>query len=152
MIIRLWQLKDLLSVHFESPNYLSFERAKTLNSKLGDNRLTIPIHPLAQQLIDKYKNKGEIDLGYSFSYKNLQRFINRGLKKMGQYLELSSGICFYSARKTFVQFAFELGIPDGVIDYCLGHSDKSNLHKGQTETSGNSYKQSDRLCEQSGEV
>ena len=34
-------------------------------------------------------------------------------------------MCFYSARKTFAQFASELGIPDGVIDYCLGHSDKN---------------------------
>lgn len=32
---------------------------------------------------------------------------------------------YYSARKTFAQLASELGIPDGVIDYCLGHSDKS---------------------------
>lgn len=118
-------LKDMLSVCFNDSGYLSFERAKTLHSKRGDNTLTIPIHPLARQIIDKYENKGKIELGYSFSYKNLQRFINRSLKKIGNNLELSSTICFYSARKTFAQFASELGIPDGVIDYCLGHSDKS---------------------------
>ena len=118
-------LKDLLSVRFDNSNFLSFERIKTLHSKRGDNRLTIPIHPAARQLIGKYEKKGKIELGYSFSYKNLQRFINRSLKKMKEKLELSSDICFYSARKTFAQFASELGIPDGVIDYCLGHSDKS---------------------------
>ena len=32
---------------------------------------------------------------------------------------------FYSARKTFAQFASELGIPDSVINYCLGHSDQN---------------------------
>lgn len=31
----------------------------------------------------------------------------------------------HSARKSFAQYASEIGIPDGVIDYCLGHSDKS---------------------------
>lgn len=118
-------LKDLLSVHFNDSNYLSFERPKTAHSKRGDSRLTILIHPWAIQIIDKYKNKGKIDLGYSFSYQNMQRFINRGMKKMGKNLDINSPICFYSARKTFAQFASELGILDGVIDYCLGHSDKS---------------------------
>lgn len=47
------------------------------------------------------------------------------MKKMRKSLEINSTVCFYSARKTFAQFASELGIPDGVIDYCLGHSDKS---------------------------
>ncbi len=117
-------LKDLLSVHFDG-SILSFQRTKTVHSKRSDGKLTIPIHPLATQIIDKYKNKGRIDLGYSFSYQNMQRFINRGMKKMGKNLNISSTICFYSARKTFAQFASELGIPDGVIDYCLGHSDKS---------------------------
>ena len=118
-------LKDLLSVHFDNSNYLSFERSKTSRSKRGDSRLTIPIHAVAAQIIDKYLKKGKIDLGYSFSYQNLQRFINRGTKKMRKSLEINSTVCFYSARKTFAQFASELGIPDGVIDYCLGHSDKS---------------------------
>lgn len=117
-------LKDLLSVHFDG-SILSFQRTKTVHSKRSDGKLTIPIHPLATQIIDKYKNKGRIDLGYSFSYQNMQRFINRGMKKMGKNLNISSTICFYSAHKTFAQFASELGIPDGVIDYCLGHSDKS---------------------------
>ena len=31
---------------------------------------------------------------------------------------------FYSARKSFAQCASEIGIPDSVINYCLGHSDK----------------------------
>ena len=31
---------------------------------------------------------------------------------------------YYSARKSFAQYASDLGIPDSIIDYCLGHSDK----------------------------
>lgn len=118
-------LKDLLSVRFDGSEYLSFERTKTAHSKRGDGRLTIPIHPNAKEIIDKYIRKSKIDLGYSFSYENLQCFINRCMKKMKMNLGIQSTICFYSARKTFAQFASELGIPDGVIDYCLGHSDKS---------------------------
>ena len=49
-------LKDLLSVHFDNSNYLSFERSKTSRSKRGDSRLTIPIHAVAAQ-IHKQRNE-----------------------------------------------------------------------------------------------
>lgn len=47
------------------------------------------------------------------------------MRELKEYLRIERTLCFYSARKTFAQFASELGIPDGVIDYCLGHSTKS---------------------------
>ena len=47
------------------------------------------------------------------------------MRELKECLGIKQTLCFYSARKTFAQFASELGIPDGVIDYCLGHSDKS---------------------------
>ena len=34
---------------------------------------------------------------------------------------------FYSARKTFAQFASEIGIPYPIIEYCLGHSIKTSI-------------------------
>lgn len=39
-------------------------------------------------------------------------------------LNIKQKVVYYSARKSFAQIAYELGIQDGVIDYCLGHSDK----------------------------
>lgn len=118
-------LKDLLTVNL-SGDVLSFERSKTLNAKTGKTVITIPIHNEAKAIINKYINKkGVLDLGYSYSYPNLQRYINLCMRNLKEYLEIEQTLCFYSARKTFAQFASELGIPDGVIDYCLGHSDKS---------------------------
>lgn len=32
------------------------------------------------------------------------------------------GVVFYSARKSFAQYACDLEIPDAYVDYCLGHS------------------------------
>ena len=66
-----------------------------------------------------------LDLGYSYTYSNLQKYINLCMRELKDRLGIKQTLCFYSARKTFAQFASELGIPDGVIDYCLGHSDKS---------------------------
>lgn len=118
-------LKDLLSVNLSSDT-LSFERAKTLHAKTGKANITIPIHSEARAIINKYINKkGVLDLGYSYTYSNLQKYINLCMRELKDHLGIKQTLCFYSARKTFAQFASELGIPDGVIDYCLGHSDKS---------------------------
>lgn len=118
-------LKDLLSVNL-SGNVLSFERTKTIHAKTGKSNITIPIHEEAKSIITKYiRKKGVLDLGYSYTYPNLQKYINLCMRELKEHLGIKQPLCFYSARKTFAQFASELGIPDGVIDYCLGHSDKS---------------------------
>jgi len=118
-------LKDLLSVNL-SGDVLSFERTKTMHAKTGKTTITIPIHGEAKAIIDRYINKkGFLDLGYSYTYSNLQKYINLCMRELKDHLDIKQTLCFYSARKTFAQFASELGIPDGVIDYCLGHSDKS---------------------------
>ena len=118
-------LKDLINANL-SGDTLMFQRSKTQHSKRGKETSCIPIPSQARQIIDKYiSKKGTLDLGYSYSYRNLQRYINLCMKEMKDYLHIEQTLCFYSARKTFAQFASELGIPDGVIDYCLGHSDKS---------------------------
>ena len=71
------------------------------------------------------KNTGRLDFGYKFTYSNFSRYISRSLVSLAEELSINQKIVYYSAHKTFAQFASELGIPDGVIDYCLGHSDKS---------------------------
>lgn len=118
-------LKDLLTVNL-SGDTLSFERTKTMHAKTGKSNITIPIHEEAKAIIIRYINKKGIwDLGYSYTYSNLQKYINLCMRELKEHLGIKQTLCFYSARKTFAQFASELGIPDGVIDYCLGHSDKS---------------------------
>ena len=108
-------LKDLLSVNLSS-DILSFERTKSLHAKTGKANITIPIHPEARAIINKYINKkGMLDLGYSYTYSNLQKYINLCMRELKDRLGIKQTLCFYSARKTFAQFASELGIPDGVI-------------------------------------
>lgn len=118
-------LKDLLTVNLSS-DILSFERCKTISAKTGKSVIMIPIHNEARAIINKYINKkGVLELGYSYTYSNLQKYINLCMRELKEHLGIKQTLCFYSARKTFAQFASELGIPDGVIDYCLGHSDKN---------------------------
>lgn len=87
----------------------------------------IAIPDIARPIIKEWMNHntGKLDFGYKFSYSNFSRYLTRSIAKLAEELNIKEKVVYYSARKTFAQFASELGIPDGVIDYCLGHSDKS---------------------------
>ncbi len=119
-------LIDLLQVDFRKSE-LEYIRTKVKNTTNGTmvTRLTIP-HS-AQEIAERWMNRntGRLDFGYKFSYDNLIRYITRLLKSLAKNLRITEKVVFYSARKSFAQYASEIGIPDGIIDYCLGHSDKS---------------------------
>lgn len=60
-----------------------------------------------------------------FSYENFNRYIGRTLRKIGKEID-AKRLCYYSARKTFVQYGFELGVPLEVLEYTIGQSMKRN--------------------------
>lgn len=120
-------LADLLQVDFRNVNHVEYVRKKAVNLKQSDQRIVIPIPHAATPIIYRWMNKntGKLDFGYKFTYSNFYRYLTRNLNGMADELNIKEKVVYYSARKSFAQFASELGIPDGVIDYCLGHSDKS---------------------------
>ena len=121
-------LADLMSVDFKSNRkQVVYVRKKAANLKQSDQRIIIPIPEPAKAIITKWMNKntGRLDFGYKFSYSNFSRYLSRSLEILAKEAKVSQKLVYYSARKSFAQYASELGIPDSVIDYCLGHSDKS---------------------------
>jgi site-specific recombinase XerD len=120
-------LADLLNIDFRKTEVIDYIRKKARNLKQGEQRIIIPIPEVAKPIIKEWMNKntGKLDFGYKFTYSNFYRYLTRNLNEMADTLNINQKVVYYSARKTFAQFASELGIPDGVIDYCLGHSDRS---------------------------
>lgn len=120
-------LADLLDIDFRKLPIIEYTRRKARNLKQGDQRIVITIPEIAMPIINEWvnRNTGKLDFGYNFSYSNFYRYLTRSLNALAVDLNINQKVVYYSARKTFAQFASELGIPDGVIDYCLGHSDKS---------------------------
>lgn len=114
---------DLLQVDFRKDN-VDFVRSKTKNNSQGQ-KIVFAIPPQAKDIADRWLKKGRLDFGYQFSYENLLKYVSRNVNKLGEHLELKEHLTYYSARKTFSQIASDLGIPDSIIDYCLGHSDSS---------------------------
>lgn len=120
-------LADLPEVDFRKTDKIEYIRKKARNLKQGEQRIVITIPDIAKPIISEWMNHntGKLDFGYKFTYSNFYRYLTRCLNTLADKLKVNQKIVYYSARKTFAQFASELGIPDGVIDYCLGHSDKS---------------------------
>ena len=120
-------LADIVKIDF-SGNEISYTRQKSKDHKRKDKTTRINIVQEAREIISKYINtKGILDFGYKFSYINLCRYINSCLKRLAKELNIKSNISFYSARKTFAQFAAEIAIPYPIIEYCLGHSIKTSI-------------------------
>ena len=123
-------LIDLLAIDFRGISVLEYVRHKSRNTKTTDRRISFTIQPEAWEIINKWKNRntGRLDFGYKFSYKNFLRYVTRGIKSLAEDLQLPSQkkICYYSARKSFVQHGFDLGISLEVLEYCIGQSVKSN--------------------------
>lgn len=120
-------LIDLLSIDFRNIDKIEYVRTKCKGTTQGKHTIIIPISKQAKELIDRWINKstGKLCFGYKFTYPNFYRFITRSINKMSDILGIKEKVVYYSARKSFAQYASELGIPDSVIDYCLGHSDKN---------------------------
>lgn len=120
-------LIDLLQVNFKGTDTLEYVRVKTRNTVVGTRTISFSIPDPAKVIIDRWMNRntGRLDFGYKFSYPNFSRYITRSLTTLSKNLGITEKVVYYSARKSFAQYASEIGIPDGIIDYCLGHSDKS---------------------------
>lgn len=120
-------LIDLLQIDFRDTEVLEYIRTKTRNTTVGTRAICFTIPEPAKEIIKEWMNRntGRLDFGYRFSYPNFSRYLTRSLASLAKELGIDEKVVYYSARKSFAQYASEIGIPDGIIDYCLGHSDKS---------------------------
>lgn len=105
---------------------LTFVRKKTADKKQGEKEVSITIQPEARAIIDKYaSNLGKLDFGYHYSdYGQFRSFVTKSLNRIGELLGFEKKLMFYSARKTFCQFGFELGVPLYVLEYAIGQTIK----------------------------
>lgn len=120
-------LTDLMDARLDGDT-INFVRKKTAAKKQGEKAVSLAIQPEARTIIDKYITEdGKLDFGYNYSqYEQFRSFVTKGLNKIGEDLGLEKKLMFYSARKTFVQFGQQLGIPLYVLEYAIGQSIKDS--------------------------
>lgn len=120
-------LTDLMDANLDGDT-INFVRKKTAAKKQGEKGVSLTIQPEARVIIDKYITEdGKLDFGYNYSqYEQFRSFVTKGLNKIGEDLGFEKKLMFYSARKTFVQFGQQLGIPLYVLEYAIGQSIKDS--------------------------
>ncbi|WP_303005009.1 tyrosine-type recombinase/integrase [Bacteroides congonensis] len=120
-------LRDLLTYNFKDKDYMRYIRHKTRNSKKGENEIVFTLQPEAKVIIDKYLTKeGYLKFGKYSSYKQIYSLIFRHIGKVSILSGIKKKVIYYSARKTFAQHGYNLGIQIEKIEYCIGHSMKNN--------------------------
>ncbi len=118
-------LTDLLDARLDG-EIMTFVRKKTATRKRGEKSVSITIQPEARAIIDKYiTDDGKLDFGYNYKdYEQFRSFITKALNKIGENLGFEKRLMYYSARKTFVQYGTDLGIPLHILEYAVGQSVK----------------------------
>jgi hypothetical protein len=123
-------LIDLLAHDFREKTVMEYIRTKTKNKKKSNRTVSFSIPREALPLITRYMNKktGQLDFGTTGTYETFKNIVTRDIKRIAKKIGIADWkrCCYYTARKSFVQHGFELGISLEVLEYCIGQSMKSN--------------------------
>lgn len=120
-------LVDMLEYDFNQDE-ICYIRKKTRNTKDGENAVCFSIPDEARPIINKYKDKstGRLIFGRYKTYVSCYNVLARKVKELAKVAGVKHYFTLYSARKSFVQHGFDLGIPLSTLEYCIGQSMKES--------------------------
>ena len=72
------------------------------------------------------KKTGKLVFGQYSSYMSCYNTLTRNMKYLAEAAGVDHYFTLYSARKSFVQHGFDIGIPLSTLEYCIGHSLKED--------------------------
>lgn len=120
-------ITDLLDYNFKGKKQIQYVRKKTEHTKTGNTQICFTIQPEAKSIITKYmKPNGKLEFGKYNTRSKVDNLLHRNMMILASEASINKRISYYTARKSFVQHGFELGIPLETIEYCIGQSMKRN--------------------------
>ena len=113
---------DLLDIDFnEQPDTIHYVRKKTEHSPKMNKYVEFAIPVEAKAIINRYKGKdGHISVSAQQRKTRCHQFFDVNMPKLAEATGIKQ-LIYYSARKSFSQHAFDLGISTSIIDFILGH-------------------------------
>ena len=83
---------------------------------------------LSQAIQKTLENNGGVGMltGSYESYEKVYSLVFRHIGKVTDLAGINRKVSYYSARKTFAQHGYDIGIEIEKIEYCIGHSMKNN--------------------------
>lgn len=120
-------LVDMLAYDFRA-SVVDYIRIKTRNTKDGDRLTSFAIPDEAKPIIKKYMDKktGKLVFGKYKTYVSCYNTLTRKMKVLKDAAGVKHNLTLYSARKSFVQHGYDLGIPLSTLEYCIGQSMKED--------------------------
>ena len=120
-------INDLLQFNFKNRDTIEYIREKTTNTKNGDTQISFSIQEEPNPIINqRMRENGKLNFGFNFTFDNFRKFVTKEIKRLAENIGIESHVVYYSARKSFVQHGFELGISLETLEYCIGQSMKKN--------------------------
>lgn len=122
-------LIDIIGYDFRNHNgIIRYQRKKTLNKKLSSSTTEFSIQPEALAIIERWMNPktGHVADVKEKNYPSFLCGVDYNVKAAAKVLGITRRVSFYTARKSFVQHGFELGIPLETLEYCVGQTMKNN--------------------------
>ncbi len=113
---------DLLDINFnEQRDTLHYVRKKTEHRPKMNKFVEFTIPDEAKEIIKRYKGAdGHIYVSSNQRKTNCHCFFDVNMPKLAEATGIKQ-LIYYSARKSFSQHAFDLGISTSIIDFILGH-------------------------------
>ena len=113
---------DLLKINFnEQVKTIKYVRTKTADIPKVNEYVEFDIPEEAKPIIDRMKGPdGRLAVTEFDRQTTCSPFFRRSFPELRNILGIPN-LIYYSARKSFSQHAYTLGVPESVIDYILGH-------------------------------
>lgn len=115
-------MTDLLDINFnEQTDVIHYIRKKTEHRPKMNKYVEFAIPDEAKAIIKRYKGAdGHISVSSHQRKTNCHYFFDVNMPKLAEATGIKQ-LIYYSARKSFSQHAFDMGISTSIIDFILGH-------------------------------
>ena len=112
---------DLEKINFNGTDTIKYKRTKTADRPKINEFVEFQIPDEAKEIIDRIKGPdGRIQLTAPQRDDVCRQFFRTNMHKLAELTGIPQ-LVYYSARKSFAQHAFQLGIHPSIVDYILGH-------------------------------
>jgi len=135
-------LKDIINLKWSNikDDRIEFIRQKTRKTRKSALKISIPIDNYIQEFLSKYGQPGgdyilalynsiQDPVIRYYQVKQLNRKVNKYIRKAAQAVELDSDVTLYVARHTFASLLNEKAVPLSYLKEQLGHTDISTTQK-----------------------
>lgn len=112
---------DLAKINFNDMDIIKYKRTKTADSPKINEYVEFRIPDEAKEIINRMKGEdGRIKLTAFQRKDSCRQFFTDNMSKLAELAGIPQ-LIYYSARKSFAQHAFQLGVHPSIVDYILGH-------------------------------